>query len=193
MAVRQICIWPDPVLLQKANEVKEVDASIKTMVSDMFETMYKYNGIGLAANQIGVTKRVIIIDLDPKNQSQDDDEVHQELESWNFTGPVALINPEIIKSEGEIIWEEGCLSVPGISEEVKRNEHVWVSAIDVNGNPLEIEAHGLFAVALQHETDHLNGRVFVDYLSKLKRDVIRRKMKRLSEKESTNVSSKAMI
>lgn len=191
MAVRQIRIWPDPALKEKARVVKEVDASIKTLVADMFETMYKANGIGLAATQLAVPKRVIVIDLDPKGHGKKDDEVRRELEEWFFTGPTVVINPEIVKGEGEFVWEEGCLSVPGISEEVTRKEHVIVKGIDIEGKPLEIEAHGLFSVALQHETDHLNGRVFVDYLSKLKRDVIRRKMERLREEEEADEAGRA--
>ena len=181
MSVRTIRIWPDPALKEKARLVTEVDGKIKTLVDDMFETMYKAKGIGLAATQIAVPQRVIVIDLDPKGLGKTDSEVKQELDEWGFKGPTALINPEIVKGEGEIVWEEGCLSVPGVNEEVLRKEHVIVRGVGVDGNPLEVEGHGLFAVALQHETDHLKGRVFVEYLSKLKRDVIRRKMERLRE------------
>jgi peptide deformylase len=106
---------------------------------------------------------------------------------------VAFINPEVVHGEGEIVWEEGCLSLPGVSEEVKRKEHVIVKAVSTKGEEFRVEAHGLLAVCLQHETDHLNGKVFVDYLSKLKRDVIRRKMERLIEEggetETTSVSA----
>jgi peptide deformylase len=183
MAVRKVRIWPDPALKEKARPVTEVDGAIKTLVDDMFETMYKSNGIGLAATQIAVPQRVITIDLDPKGHSRTDDEVRQELAEWGFKGPLALINPKIVVGEGQIVWEEGCLSVPGINEEVKRKEHVIVKAVGVDGNEFSLEAHGLFAVCLQHETDHLEGKVFVEYLSKLKRDVIRRKMERLIEDE----------
>lgn len=183
MSVRKIRIWPDPALKEKARAVTEVDGSIKTLVDDMFETMYKANGVGLAATQLAVPQRVIVIDLDPRGQGKTDAEVQQELESWGFKGPTAFINPQIVHSEGQIVWEEGCLSVPGITDEVKRKEHVVVRAVGVDGNEIELEAHGLFAVAIQHESDHLDGRVFVEYLSKLKRDVIRRKMERLMAEE----------
>ena len=181
MAVRKIRIWPDPALKAKASPVTEVTGDTKRLVDDMFETMYKSNGIGLAATQVAVAERIVTIDLDPKGHAKTDEEVKRELDEWGFKGPTAFINPEIVKGEGDIVWEEGCLSVPGINEEVKRKEHVIVRAIGADGNPFELEAHGLFAVCLQHETDHLNGRVFVEYLSKLKRDVIRRKMERLIE------------
>src|SRR5690606_1011188 len=126
-----------------------------------------------------VHKRVLVIDLDPHGEAAKDAEVAADLASWGFKGPVALINPEIVAAEGEILWQEGCLSVPGINEEVKRKERVKVRALDRDGQPFEIDAAGLFAVASQHEMDHLRGKVFVEYLSKLKRDVIKRKMERL--------------
>jgi peptide deformylase len=188
MAVRQIRIWPDPALKEKASVITEVDATIKTLVDDLFETMYKSDGIGLASTQIGVPKRVVVIDLDPRGRGKTDPEVRRELEAWGFAGPRAYINPEIVHGEGEIVWEEACLSLPGISEEVKRKEHVIVKAIGADGNEFQVEAHGLYAVCLQHETDHLNGRVFIDYISKLKRDVIRRKMERLREEAEAEVS-----
>ncbi len=181
MAVRRIRIWPDPALKEKAQPVKNVDGALKTLVSDMFETMYTANGVGLAATQIAEAKRVLVIDLDPKATAKTDAEVRAELESWNFKGPTAFINPEIIESEGSIVWSEGCLSVPGVVDDVKRKEHVIVRAVSVEGEVFETEAHGLFAVALQHEMDHLDGTVFVEYLSKLKRDVIKRKMDKVRE------------
>jgi peptide deformylase len=183
MALRKIRIWPDPELKQVARRVAEVDGTIKSLVDDMFETMYKANGIGFAATQIGVSQRVVVIDLDPKGHSKDDEEVRREIESFGFKGPTAFINPEIVAAEGEIVWEEGCLSVPGVNEPVKRKEMVTVKAVGIDGNEFTVDATGLFAVCLQHETDHLNGKVFVEYLSKLKRDVIRRKMERLVAEE----------
>ena len=179
MAVRRIRIWPDPELTVVAEPVEQVDDEIRTLIDDLFQTMYKANGVGLAATQVAVHKRVLVIDLDPHNEAAGDPELAAELESWGFKGPTALINPEIVASEGEILWKEGCLSVPGITEEVKRRERVRVRALDGQGQPFELDADGLFAVAIQHEMDHLRGKVFVEYLSKLKRDVIRRKMDRL--------------
>ncbi len=184
MAVRSVRIWPDQALREKSSPVVAADGSVKGMVDDMFATMYESNGIGLAANQIGVQKRVVVIDLDPHGQAKRDEEVRAELAEWNFQGPVVLVNPVIKSRTGKIVWEEGCLSVPGINEDVTRAETVEVSAHDPDGQELEIVGHGLYAVCLQHELDHLEGKVFVDYLSKLKRDVIRRKMERLIEKQA---------
>jgi peptide deformylase len=179
MAVRPIRIWPDPALSEKAKPVGEVTDEIRTLVTDLFDTMYDSQGIGLAATQVAAAFRVVVIDLDPKNTSQRDAEVREELQSWGYAGPMALINPEIIKSQGEIIWDEGCLSVPGVTDSVKRKEHITVRALDRRGQTFEFECSGLFAVCVQHEMDHLDGKVFVEYLSKLKRDVIKRKMLRL--------------
>ncbi len=184
MTVRKIVVWPDPALAEVAKPVTTFDDALRTLVSDMFDTMYKARGIGLAATQIAVAQRVIVIDLDPRNDAEKDPEVHDELTSWGYTGPLAVINPEITSSDGDITWNEGCLSVPGITEDVKRREHVVVKAFDKDGKPYELDAHGLFAVCLQHEIDHLNGKMFVDYLSKLKRDVIKRKMVRLKSEET---------
>jgi peptide deformylase len=184
MSIRKIVVWPDPALAEVARPVQEFDESVRTLVSDMFETMYKARGIGLAATQIAVAQRVIVIDLDPRRDAEKDPEVAEELASWGFNGPLAVINPEIVSAEGDISWNEGCLSVPGITEQVKRREHVVVKAFDRDGKAFELNAHGLFAVCLQHEIDHLNGKMFVDYLSRLKRDVIKRKMQRLKSEET---------
>jgi peptide deformylase len=181
MAVRRIRIWPDPALKETAAPVTDVDGSVKLLVEDMFETMYKANGVGLAATQVAEAKRILVIDLDPRAQGKTDAEVRAELDSWGFKGPTAFINPQIVSSEGSIVWQEGCLSVPGVVDDVKRKEHVIVRALNTDGEYFDTEATGLFAVALQHEMDHLDGRVFVEYLSKLKRDVIRRKMDRVRE------------
>lgn len=179
MAVRKIHIWPDPVLATKARPVERVDAEVQQLVFDMFETMHKANGIGLAANQVGVPVRVLVCDLDPRGNAKDDPEVQAELDAWGYKGAMAFINPEIIEADGTIVWEEGCLSVPSITDLVKRKERIVVRALDTSGQTFTLEAHGLFAVCLQHEIDHLNGKVFVEYLSRLKREVIKRKMERL--------------
>jgi len=183
MAVRTVRIWPDPALKEIALPVEKVTDEVRALVRDLWDTMYQENGIGLAATQIGVTQRVLVIDLDPRGESQADEELAEELAEWGFTGPTAFINPNIVSGDGTIVFEEGCLSVPGINEEVTRKDHVVVEALNDKGEPFRVEAHGLFAVAVQHETDHLDGKVFVDYLSKLKRDVIRRKMERLIEEQ----------
>ncbi len=167
MALRTILEFPDPRLRTIAKPVAEVDDSIRTLVDDMFETMYEANGIGLAASQIDVHLRVVVIDLQ--------DEEHE---------PLVLINPEFELLTEEIDeMQEGCLSVPGIYEVVKRPEHIRLRALDRDGNPYEMEATGLLAVCIQHECDHLNGKLFVDHLSNLKRTRIRSKLTKKSRAE----------
>ena len=162
--VREIVIWPDPVLKKKASPVQRVDDSIKSLVNDLFETMYAADGVGLAAPQVGVLKQVIVLDTTPRQPE---------------SKPVAMINPQIIAKEGSTRYSEGCLSVPGEAEEVDRAAKVTVKFLDVSGQEQTLEADGLLAVAIQHETDHLNGTMFVDHLSALKRELIRKRMKRL--------------
>lgn len=187
MAVRPIRIWPDTALSTKTSPVTAFGPETETLVADLFETMYAESGIGLAANQVGVLQQVLVVDLDPSKQAPKDEAIREELSSWLYKGPMAIINPKIVFSEGSIVWDEGCLSVPGITDSVKRKEHIIVEAQDAKGNAIKIEAKGLFAVCIQHEMDHLAGKVFVEYLSKLKRDVIRRKMVRLkAEEEATS-------
>lgn len=183
MAIRRIRIWPDPELSKVAADVEQVDDEIRTLIDDLFATMYEANGVGLAATQVAEHKRVLVIDLDPHGEAKSDPELKEELEEWGFSGPTAFVNPEIVASEGDILWEEGCLSVPGVTEQVKRKERVTVRAMNRDGETFEVNASGLFAVAVQHEMDHLLGKVFVEYLSKLKRDVIKRKMDRLKVEE----------
>ncbi|MBI5508852.1 MAG: peptide deformylase [Deltaproteobacteria bacterium] len=194
MAVRRIRIWPDPALKEVAAAVAAFDAELRTLVDDLFETMYKANGVGLAATQLAVPQRVLVIDLDPRGDAKEDPELAKELTAMGFAGPVALVNPEIVSADGEIKWEEGCLSVPGVNEEITRKGHVVVKAQYVKGKVLSFEATGLFAVAVQHEMDHLVGKVFVDYLSRLKRDVIKRKMERLKADDvDDGVAAAAML
>ena len=162
--VREIIIWPDPRLREQAEEVKVVDDAVRKVVDDLFETMYAANGVGLAAPQVGVGRRIITIDTSPKQEG---------------AKPLALINPVIVRSEGETVYQEGCLSIPGESEDVTRAERVTVRALDRDGSPFEVEGTGLLAIALQHEIDHLEGTVFVDHVSTLKRELIKRRMKRL--------------
>ncbi len=178
MAVKPIRIWPDPVLCRRTREVSHVDDSTAALVSDLFDTMYAESGIGLAANQIGTTLRVAVIDLDPQRKAPHDPEVRAELQAWGFTAPLAFINPKIVAASGYIIWEEGCLSVPGVLDNVKRRRRVRVRALDLQGKPFTMELEGLFAVALQHELDHLDGKVFIEYLPRLKQQSIRRRMQR---------------
>jgi len=163
MAIRTILHFPDPRLRTVAKPVAEVDDTIKTLVDDLAETMYDAPGIGLAATQINVHQRVIVIDI-----NQDKNELH------------VFINPEILEKRGEEEMEEGCLSVPGIYETVRRADWVRVRAQDRDGNNFELETDGLLAVCIQHEIDHLDGKVFVDYLSRLKQQRIQKKLEKQS-------------
>ncbi len=172
--VREILIWPDPVLKKKASPVARVDDSTRALVNDMFETMYAADGVGLAAPQIGVLKNIIVLDTSPRQPE---------------SKPVAMINPEIVSTEGRTVYTEGCLSIPGEAEDVERAAKVKVQFLDPDGKQQTLEAEGLLAVAIQHETDHLLGRMFVDYLSSLKREMIRKRMKRLkAERQAQQVA-----
>jgi len=167
--VREIVKLPDKRLRLKSEPVKRIDSSIRKLVEDLFETMYEAPGIGLAAIQIGVPKRVVTMDLSKK----DDD--HK---------PQVFINPEVVWTSAEKSkYEEGCLSIPEFYEEVERPAQVKVKYLDIDGNEQEIEASGLLATCLQHEIDHTNGVLFIDYISKLKRDRIVKKFTKAAKKE----------
>lgn len=161
MSKLNILEFPDPRLTTVASDVEIFDESLKTLVEDMTETMYSASGIGLAATQVNVHKRLLVLDVS-ENQDQ----------------PRVYINPQILSKEGEQVHEEGCLSVPGIYANVKRAENITIKAQDENGITFEEQAEGLHAVCLQHEMDHLKGRLFVDYLSPLKRNMVRRKLEK---------------
>jgi peptide deformylase len=161
MAILPIIHYPDPRLHKLAAPVAVVDDGIRKLVRDMAETMYSAPGVGLAATQVDVHKQVIVIDIS---------ETHDEL--------LVLINPKILASRGKSDWEEGCLSVPGIFEKVVRADWVKVQALGIDGKPLEVESDGLLSVCIQHEMDHLKGRVFVEYLSQLKQKRIVGKLKK---------------
>jgi peptide deformylase len=161
MALRTILEYPDPRLRTRAQPVTQFDAELGRLVDDMFETMYAAPGIGLAATQIDVHKRLVVIDV-----SKDHDQ------------PMVFINPEILSREGEEVSEEGCLSVPENFAEVKRSAKVRVRAQDRNGETFEADYEGVLAVCIQHEMDHLEGKLFVDYLSDLKRERIRKKLEK---------------
>ncbi|HBR96201.1 MAG TPA: peptide deformylase [Gammaproteobacteria bacterium] len=161
MALRDILIFPHAHLRKVAKPVQTFDAALATLVEDMFETMYAAPGIGLAATQIDVHQQVIVMDI-----SEDKNE------------PRVFINAELLSQEGEVEHEEGCLSIPGIYEKVKRPARVRVRAQDQHGETYELDADGLLAVCIQHEIDHLNGKLFIDYLSALKRDRIRKKLEK---------------
>ena len=152
MAVLPILHFPDPRLREKSQTVKEINDEVRQFVDDMFETMYDAPGVGLAAPQVNRLDRIIVIDI-TEDRSQ----------------PLCLINPEIVSQEGAEVMEEGCLSVPTVYEKVKRAKQIRVKYLDRDGNEVETEADGLLAVCIQHEIDHLDGKLFVDYLSNLKR------------------------
>lgn len=166
MAIREIMKYPDPVLRAKTNRVEAIDEKILTLIEDMAETMYAAPGVGLAANQIGVPLQLAVIDIGVGDEGRKKREL------------VVLINPEMVSMEGSVVSEEGCLSVPDYSEKVKRAARVKVRAQDHTGKAFELAADGLMAKALQHEIDHLNGIVFIDRLSALKRSIFRRKLKK---------------
>jgi peptide deformylase len=161
MAKLTILEFPDPRLRTRAMPVETVDDGLNTLIDDMFETMYAAPGIGLAATQVDVHERLLVVDVSSDNSE-----------------PNALINPVIIELDGETITEEGCLSVPGYYEEVKRAEHIRVRFLDRKGEEVELEAEGLLAVCIQHEIDHLDGKLFVDYISEAKRQRIRKRLLR---------------
>lgn len=162
--VHEILVWPNPILKQKAQPVAKVDDSIRTLIKDMFESMYAADGVGLAAPQIGVLKNVIVLDTTPRQPE---------------SKPVAMVNPEILTLEGKCTYKEGCLSVPGEAEDVERAAVVTARYLDEDGNEKTITADGLLAIAIQHECDHLKGVMFVDHISTLKRELIRKRMKKI--------------
>ncbi len=170
MAKLTILEFPDPRLRTKATPVSVVDDLLRALIDDMFETMYAAPGIGLAATQVNVHKRLLVLDV-----------------SSDKSEPLVLINPEILEKDGVIASDEGCLSVPGYYEEVERAEHIRVRFLDRQGVAQEMEAEGLLAVCIQHEIDHLDGKLFVDYLSEAKRQRIRKKLQKGRRHQSAAV------
>src|SRR6476646_8936197 len=168
MAVRDILIIPDKRLRLKSEAVKAVDKPLRALIDDMFETMYAAPGIGLAAIQIGVAQRVVTMDLAKKDEPK---------------APLVFINPEVTwVSDETATYEEGCLSIPEYYEEVARPKAVKVKFLDLDGKPHEIEAEGLLATCLQHEIDHINGVLFIDHISKLKRDMVMKRFKKAAKR-----------
>jgi peptide deformylase len=168
MAVREIVKYPHSVLKKRSETVGQIDEEVKKLIRDMRETMYEAGGIGLAACQVGVSRRVIVLDVSPMDPQH------------NF---FALINPEILSEEGEIDHEEGCLSVPDCLEKVRRKEKVCVKGLSPEGMEREIRCEGILAIALQHEIDHTNGILILDRVSRLKREIYRSKLKKEKRKE----------
>jgi peptide deformylase len=172
-AVRPLVVLPDPLLRQTSEPIREVTAEVRALADDMLATMYDAPGIGLAAIQIGVAKRLVVIDL-----AKPDEEKR----------PMVLINPEILSaSEEKRVYEEGCLSIPEYYEEVERPDRIRFRYRDLDGNTVEAEADGVLATCLQHEIDHLNGVLFIDYLSKLKRDRVIKKFQKAAKREAEGV------
>jgi peptide deformylase len=196
MTVRDIVYLPDPILREPSAKVEKIDDEIRTLVEDMFDSMHKAHGIGLAAVQIGVLKRVIICEIPVRDEEEDaqdpDDEdagekAEEEKEEELFS--IVLINPEIMEQSEELSsYTEGCLSIPDIEGEVKRPASIKVRYMDMEGYEQVIEADGLLATCLQHEIDHTNGKLFIDYLSKLKRDRIIAKFKKAARREQKQAS-----
>lgn len=168
MSILPISIYPDPVLRQKAEPVKIIENGIQRLIDDMIETMYNAPGIGLAANQVGRPISVMVVDVRREESEH---------------GLIILINPELVSARGEITFEEGCLSVPEYFARVTRHEEVVVRGLDRRGEKIEIAAGGLLAIALQHEMDHLNGKLFIDRLSAVARDIFKRRWKKKLKEE----------
>lgn len=174
---RDILIWPDPRLKEKSKEVTDFGPKFQTLVDDLFETMYGADGVGLAAAQVGVHQRLLVIDTSPREEGQT---------------PLVFVNPVITSATGKAVYTEGCLSVPGEYEDTGiRASHVTCKALDRHGKPFEVKAEGLLAIAIQHEMDHLEGVLFVDYLSMLKRGVIRKKMEKVKAGQEYEAKKKA--
>ena len=170
MARLAILEYPDPRLRNRAEPVTKFDAELKQLVADLFETMYEARGIGLAATQVNVHKRILVCDVATEGKQ-----------------PYCLINPEIIRAEGQTNSEEGCLSVPEFYDFVDRAAIIRVKAFDPTGEPFELDAEGLLAVCIQHEMDHLEGKLFVDYLSELKRERLKKKASKKAKRASGEV------
>jgi peptide deformylase len=164
MAVLPIRILPDPILREKAQEVTQIDEELQRLIDNMAQTMYAAPGLGLAANQVGVLKRLIMLDVSYRDNGPRDLKV--------------MLNPCITAAEGELIHKEGCLSVADFSAEVRRHAKVMVTGLDREGNPLSLTGEGLLAVVIQHEVDHLDGILFIDHLSRLKRGLYLRRLKK---------------
>jgi len=166
--IMKIYKFPEPVLREKAEPVENIDGEIQSLIDAMGETMYAAPGIGLAANQVGEPIQLLVYDLTPKDKGRN---------------LCVLINPEIVAAEGEIVYDEACLSVIDFSAEVKRHARVKVLGVDRHGKPLDIEAEGLMAICLQHEIDHLNGKLFIDHISSLKRALYKRRLQKRLKNE----------
>ncbi|MGH7819298.1 MAG: peptide deformylase [Candidatus Binatia bacterium] len=169
--IHRIYKYPEPILKKHAAPVKNIDGRLAQFLDDMAETMYAAPGVGLAAPQVGLSERVIVVDCDSEEDKKE----------GRGRGLLKLVNPEIIEADGAIVWEEGCLSVVDFTAEVNRAARVLLRAFTPDEKEVRIEAEGLLAVALQHEIDHLDGKLFIDRLSRLKRDLYKRKIKKMQK------------
>lgn len=167
---KRIYTFPAPVLRKTAEPVTNIDEETQSLIESMAEAMYAAPGIGLAANQVGVLKRIVVYDLGSRDNSRD---------------LKAIINPEIVLAEGDVTFEESCLSVIDYAAEVSRSANVKIRGVDRNGDPVDVEADGLLAVCLQHEIDHLNGILYIDHISSLKRTLYKKKLKKLMKREDS--------
>ena len=170
MAIREIVKYPHPILKKRCEEVDRIDDELRTLIQDMIETMYSANGVGLAACQVGVPRRIVVLDVSPMDPEKD---------------LFVMINPEVITDEGEVDSEEGCLSVPECTEKVKRKAKVCVKGLSPAGKEIEVTGEGILATALQHEMDHLDGILILDRISRLKRELYRNRLKKEKRKEET--------
>jgi len=168
VSILQICKYPDPVLRQKAECVKNIDKGLQRLIDDMIDTMYDAPGVGLAANQVGLALSVIVVDI--------------QREECEY-GLIVLINPELVSAQGEVTFEEGCLSVPDYFATVKRHGEIVVRGLDRDGKTIQIAANGMLAIALQHEMDHLEGKLFIDRISPIARDIFKRRWKKKLKEE----------
>jgi peptide deformylase len=169
MALLEILTYPDPALKKVSLPVEEITSELKSLAADMLATMYQAPGIGLAAPQVGRLIRLVVMDVP--------------LSDHEYSGPMILFNPRIVEREGQVSFSEGCLSVPEFRHEINRAAKVTVDARDQEGRPLRLEAEGLLAICLQHELDHLDGRLFIDYLSPLKRALYKKRRRKEQKKE----------
>ena len=174
MAIRPLCTWGNPVLRGRAKPVDSFDDALRSLVADMYETMFAANGVGLAAPQIGISERIFVLGVPVSRQKRVD---------------MAVVNPEIVTPSGSEVQEEGCLSVPGIYDEVRRARQLVLRGFDEHGKPLEIQADGYLARAIQHEVDHINGVLFVDRLSLLRRQLLKKELKALEEENEQEASA----
>ena len=172
MALLTVRTFPDPILKQKATPIERFDPSLETLAENMLETMYESNGIGLAANQVGILKQMVVVDI----LSGQEDRTQRD--------PHVFVNPKILQTTGETVYEEGCLSVLEFTAEVKRAAQITLAYQDVQGNTHQLEAQGLKAICIQHELDHLNGILFIDHLPLLKQKMVKKRLAKLAQKSA---------